>query len=649
MSLSKRHVEELSKVYEHLIMDAQYAFSTLRDELEKDLTRLRLLIARRGLHLFCVDLPAVGKHLDRCLDNGEYKLSGLPCSGKCSDRLPIPKLFRGLYLLIFDQKGLLKKDANYEAIFFLRQLYFAAKKVDFPCDVSLIEAEVASFADVDRALPEPSGFWNHMAEIPTDGCAPCATWRSDSTLAGRVSGVDMAKRRTLSSFLTTLDIVSSMVSSTLGQYHPQDWRFKHGPGAISEVTGPTNKYSWRNWSDRLESVFPIADCGFHSWSSWAGMIDSNPDAITSCDPSSRLVSVPKTLTKPRLIAAEPSEHQWCQQNLWHFLRSRTEKTWLGRFIHFQDQARNQALCVRGSKDGSIATVDLSAASDRVTCLVVELMFRSNPGLLRALRSTRTRFVSQNLTRKVPGLVELKKFSTMGSACTFPVQTLIFLSLAIVACLETRKLRPNLRNVLSLADEVSVFGDDICVPTDSRELLFDALELLWFKVNTDKSYWTGRFRESCGVDAFNGVDVTPAFWRAPNSGKPDSMVSTVVVCNNFYSKFLTHTARYLASTIQTARMPYVHMDSGVCGFKTRLSGVPTGVKTRWNADLQRSESLVPTLIAKVKKTSAVDDSGLLQYFTERPEPMTNWSAGVNQRPVLQLKHRWVATTDLSRSG
>lgn len=643
MSLSKRHVEELSKVYEHLLLDASYAFPTLKGEFERDLTRLLSLVKQRGLHFYCADLPAAGKHLDRCLSNGEYKLSGLPGTGRISDRVPIPKLFRGLYLLIFDETGLLKKDASYEAIFFLRQLYAVAKKVDFPCDVERVRAEVARFADVDGELPEPSRFWHQTDEDSASCELSSSNWSSDSTLARRILHVDPANRRILTSFLTNMDHVSNIVTSTLGPYNPQDWRFKHGPGAISEVTGPTNKYNWRNWSERLESVFPIADYGFHNYSSWADRAES--ESITNHDPHSRLISVPKTLTKPRLIAAEPSEHQWCQQNLWHYFGSRVKQTWLGRFITFRDQSRNQALCLRGSRDGSIATVDLSAASDRVTCLVVELMFRSNPKLLQALRATRTRFVHQELTRKVPNLIELKKFSTMGSACTFPVQTILFLTISISCILTVRKLKPTRRNIERLTEEVSTFGDDIVIPNDSRQLLFNALEFLYFKVNDDKSFWTGKFRESCGVDAFDGVDVTPAFWRAPNSGKPESIVSTIAVRNQFYSKFLTRTAEYLASTIRGVRVPYVHIDSGVCGFKTRMKVFKPGVKTRWNHFLQRSESLVPLLIAKVRKTPVTDDSGLLQYFTERPEPTTSWKSGVAQRPILRLKYRWVPTSDI----
>jgi hypothetical protein len=270
------------------------------------------------------------------------------------------------------------------------------------------------------------------------------------------------------------------------------------------------------------------------------------------------------------------------------------------------------------------------------------MFRSNPGLLLALQATRTRFV------QIPGRtknLELKKFSTMGSACTFPVESLIFLSIAIASVLTKRQVRPTLQNISDLAGQVAVFGDDIVIPSDSRELMFEALEVLHFKVNVSKSYWTGKFRESCGVDAYAGVDVTPAYWRSANTGKPDSVASTVSVRNNFYQKFFLHTAAYLASTIRGVGIPNVSMESGVMGFKTRVGPIVNRCKTRYNRDLQRSESLVPMLLASVKKTPTHDDTALLQYFTEDPSPFIKWSHGVTQRPSSLLRRRWVASDSL----
>jgi hypothetical protein len=642
--MSNRHVRELLEVVHCIFQDAVYNFPTLAGEFIKDEIRLRRLVESRGINALCVDLVRVGKHLDRCLADGEYKLSGLPGTARYSERVVIPKFLRGLYLLVFDEMGRLKEDCDAEAVLFLRQILFVARKVQLPCPDSAISNEVRDFRIVDMALPEPEGFWSDASPQCCDVERTFPTFRASDLYQSRIAAMDTSStmKRDLSTLLINLDKISRLITTTLGPYQPNEWRFKHGPGAISERTGPTNKFCWSNWSDRLENVYPIADYGFHNLSSWAANCEKME--IGSIEPSSRLIAVPKTVTKPRLIAAEPSEHQWCQQNLWHYFSERSEKTWISSFVRFRDQTRNQELCVQGSEDGSLATVDLSAASDRVTCSIVGRFFRVNPPLVLALQSSRTRFMKQAINSDVDGEFPLRKFSTMGSACTFPVQSLLFLAVALSAVATKRGIRVKTSNIRKLKGEVAVFGDDIVIPVDSRELLFAALEVLHFKVNSDKSFWTGRFRESCGVDAFRGVNVTPAYWRAPNNGKPESTASTIEVHNNFYSKFLLCTASYIATTMRGDSVPRVRMGSGVLGLKSFQRPIRP-VLTRWNKGLQKAEALVTTLTAKIPKTPIQDDSALFQYFTEAPNPTIIWKGGVAQRPLIRKKKRWVPLEDL----
>jgi hypothetical protein len=125
----KRYVDFYEGLYTALLKDVQYSHPTLGVELARDGVRLRNLVDKRGLPTFTVDLPAMGKHLDRCLAEGEYKLSGLPGSRRFSKRTPIPKLFRGLYLLIFDEDGTLKEDANVEAISLCANYFIAQRKL----------------------------------------------------------------------------------------------------------------------------------------------------------------------------------------------------------------------------------------------------------------------------------------------------------------------------------------------------------------------------------------------------------------------------------------------------------------------------------------------------------------------------------------
>jgi hypothetical protein len=80
---------------------------------------------------------------------------------------------------------------------------------------------------------------------------------------------------------------------------------------------------------------------------------------------------------------------------------------------------------------------LKSASDRISCWVIERLFRRSPSLLSALYATRTRWITQSLDKKSPEACRLRKFSTMGSAVTFPVQTILFSVLAVSSVLYTR--------------------------------------------------------------------------------------------------------------------------------------------------------------------------------------------------------------------
>lgn len=636
----KSQIEELLQVYRCLFRDIGNTFPALRESLELDFQTLEVHVACRGIGAMCNDLPNVGKHLDRCVSEGKTCVSCLPLTKRCPRHAAYPEFLQGLWALIFDSDGcLIESDSTTEAFMLLRQVYYLAKKANLDCPAHCVSEEVHKFAEVDLELPEPESFWYQEEEAREPGFTGFS--RSPIYTAKAQASEDASL---LTAFLRNLDLVAGIISSDLGNYRVSDWRFRHGPGAVSERVGVVNKYQFVNWSERLESVFPIADYGFHNYQSW-GRFLLEGDEIGSENPSSRLISVRKTFDKPRLIAAEPTEHMWCQQNIWDYLCNRVAKSWIAGFVRFRDQTRNQELCRAGSRTGLLATLDLSSASDRVSCHFVGNLFRSNIGLLNALRASRTHFVRQNLVKDLPEVLELRKFSTMGSACTFPVETIGFLAVALASVATVRKARVTARYLESLLEEVAIFGDDMVVPTDCRELCCKALEVLHFKVNASKSYWNGNFRESCGVDAYRGIDISPVYWRACAASDPESIVSTLEVRNSFYKKGYWAAAEYLSSTVSRKGFPAVSVDSGVIGFAAFTGSCISGFKRRLNTHLQRDEVSVLTIKSVQKIGDVNDDSVLLQFFTENPEPHDPWSGGTKQRPKTRLTLAWVGTHDV----
>lgn len=92
---------------------------------------------------------------------------------------------------------------------------------------------------------------------------------------------------------------------------------------------------------------------------------------------------------------------------------------------------------------------------------------------------------------------------MGNATTFPVQSLVFWAICVASMQRLGFHQPG---------AAFVFGDDIIIPAECVENVINDLESFGLLVNKEKSFWRGGFRESCGVDAFNGVNVTPVRWK-----------------------------------------------------------------------------------------------------------------------------------------
>lgn len=360
--------------------------------------------------------------------------------------------------------------------------------------------------------------------------------------------------------------------------------------------------------------------GFANYAHWADFSSSEMSRtlFSEHEPPSRLIAVPKTLKGPRLIASEPVSHQWCQQLVKDFLTRSLRGTPISSTIHFRDQSENQAFAKMASHTQSHVTIDLSSASDRLSCWVVERAFRANSSLLLALHATRTRWVVNTIDRKSPQFHKLRKFACMGSACTFPVQSYVFSILGCAALLYSRGVTPTISSIRKVAQEVRVFGDDIIIPKDGWTVLQGLLGHLGLKVNPQKTYDSGNFRESCGLDAYDGHDVTPTYSMTyPDVSRPESIMSCVATFNNFAMQGLLGTARYIKSRvarIKRLRLLHVPIGSGTFGWFD-IDGEGNGhLNKRWNDHLHRVEYRADQPIGRSTRFLPKSDSVLLQYFT-----------------------------------
>ncbi|DAD51548.1 RNA-directed RNA polymerase [ssRNA phage Esthiorhiza.2_47] len=646
----KSYEEYLLGLYEAMLSSIARLRPGLRVDCERDYKRLLSSVEKGGIRVFLEHLPAMGKHLDICLSQKRLTASNVAFMAPFRRRGVIPRLFKGLFLSVFDESGVLRIEPDISAIRFLRTLLSVAKKFRMSCSDSSTWSTVDGFYKIDQGVRHPTLSWDddgfeasmaaHLSLGDVDQLAfPLLHHNVD---AGEPCSIVVPDS------ISAIQSVADIVSAQLGRFDPLEWKSRHGPGVVSDLKQGMNKYSFPFWPDKLERVFPFADMAFHSYDEWAAYVCSKSEAELQSmkhEPPSRLAAVPKVLSKPRLIASEPVAHQWCQQTVADFLMSSVQNTAISSAISFRDQSKNGELALKASSSGSHATIDLSDASDRISCWVIERVLRRNSTLLDAVQSCRTRWIRNEIDRKSPRLYKLRKFTTMGSTVTFPMQTILFACIAIGATLVQRGQIPTIRNVRRTALEVQIFGDDIIVPSDSAAETLAALAYLGLKVNPSKTFLTGKFRESCGVDAYDGNDVTKISVLAmPVVSKPESVLSIVDTHNNFYTRGFYEVSEYLKRTV-TALKRFNFFDvpvgSGSVGWFSLAGSDSNGAPHRFNRELQRLEYRVTRLRSPMIRTLTDGRSMLLQYFTEvhRPPTSKEERIGTASRSKIKLGLGW----------
>lgn len=206
----------------------------------------------------------------------------------------------------------------------------------------------------------------------------------------------------------------------------------------------------------------------------------------------RVITVPKNAKTDRTIGVEPGLNLWLQLGAGSLIR----RALLRQGVNLNDDTRNQESALQGSRDDSLATEDFRQASDSISTSVVEhLLPHDWFVVLNAIRSHCFSLDGESWTVS-------SKFSTMGNGFTFELESLIFYSLAHV-------VTESMGEDVSL---VSIFGDDVILPSKASPMFRRLSALMGFHVNSDKSFNSGPFRESCGSYFYDGVDVKPLYLR-----------------------------------------------------------------------------------------------------------------------------------------
>jgi len=365
---------------------------------------------------------------------------------------------------------------------------------------------------------------------------------------------------------------------------------------------------------------------------------------------SRLKFVFKDLSKSRSICMEPNGYMYTQQEVKRWVYHSMETSLISRFVHLSDQTFNQNAAVHGSKYLSSDTLDLSSASDSVHIDLVKGIFPSQ--WLYYLLGTRTREV----ITPDGATISLKKFAPMGSALCFPVQCVVFTAISLQSYAThilgkvsgedvvteeeyssivkdgihrlhgpgtpfTRRLEPPL-----------VFGDDIICDSRVTGDVISALIRLGFSVNVEKSFKGSQtFRESCGVFASSGEDVTPFHFKVPFFGGYSTLNTSLYAAlidaiNNLKRLGYHQASMFLRSVLVQkvglrGRIPYTEDPNGFGILVKHKHQVPASSR-RYNANWQVDEERTLGIVARVPKG------------TSRPDNLDEYSYALWQRSKIR---------------
>lgn len=580
--------------------------------LERDFHTLEKRFENEGYGFLAVALPSLCRALDRGLSEGRFTC---PLGLKPVKRGAIPRLFSGMFSEIFEPfTGRLKEAPNVGALKNLRQVLLFFKKIEMSSESDdLLDKKAAS-----------------------------QFFQTDVT----ASQVIIPDRRD-----HLIGLVSKLCLNDLNSRDLSQATFKHGPGAIRE--GLSSNQKWLGLVDAIKKDgFDTVSFGYDTigvilsdLSERTGIIQSS-DLFCSSDAASRgiakLITVPKNSTSRRTITIEPLANQFCQQGLNIALRDSISKCRiLSNCLALSDQSLNQKLALEGSLHDNWATLDLASASDSLSQKLVESVFRHHGLFLDHMMDCRSPFVEYQ-----GKVTTLGKFAGMGNALTFPVQSICFAVISIAAILDCQGFRPDFWNVRRASRHIRVYGDDIIVDTRYARQVVDWIESVGLKVNANKSFLDGNFKESCGVDAFMGIDLTPIYLkRRPDqtSTEPSAIKSIVETSNLMWFAGYYEASTALKNEVEERlghSLPLVSLKSEALGWHTRLDSM---IPHRWNPRLHRLETRAYVLTSLKKRDRLDGYAALLKFFHV---PLLGRAKDHLEKTVMRFKHRirqkWVPT-------
>lgn len=473
-----------------LLLDVSTSHSEVFDRRALRLTtdKVAKRVQKEGIGFLTKTMPRLAKAFDRAL-TGEVPLSAKEHRFATLPFSELPRFLGEFFQRVFSHDGRVLSTPCCDSIKVLRQILYLWYKYELPYTPDEEQQVISKFERTEEEL----AVLTHRLQRCADCCEPDGERLRNCFSAINSPLIRRARIR---------------LSRVFARFDPSDIYPRHGPGSVSTRERLWGKYQWTSVSPRIIAKYPL-DAYFYAS---LGHVCDSIDEINSVDlkeSPAQVCLVPKDSRGPRLISEEPLTFQWVQQGLGRAIVRHVEKHFLTRnAIHFTNQQPNRQAALEGSRTGELCTLDLNEASDRVTVGLVRLLFPEPLlGFLLASRSLSTRLPDGRE-------LILHKFAPMGSALCFPVLALTIWALLTAGCTDA-----------GLRKKILVYGDDVIVPKAYARDAMNILESFGLKINRDKSCTSGFFRESCGLDAYAGIEVTPVRFRTVWSHHPCPEVYT----------------------------------------------------------------------------------------------------------------------------
>lgn len=513
-----------------------------------DLQTILHRFKEEGLGFVTKTLPKFGKHFDKCLQNEKFSTFS---AFKRNKKGVLPSFLKGLLEKVFVREtGVIDSSPNVEAIKAIRQISYMFYKLEGDYPEKLVDEVLENFKTVDDSL-------SHCDEILPEK-----------------AGI--------------INIANDFLRSVFNNFDHLDIIPRPGPGQTADRVPHWERYEPHTHYNSVHQVYPYYKYFYCSPDHLQDRVAEYKSMPRHEYGVSVVTTVPKDSRGPRIICMVPHEYMWLQQGLGRAMMSHLEKHYLTRgHVNFTDQNVNGNLALTSSKLLNYVTLDMKEASDRISTSLVDALFDGIPLKNALLALSTPKYILPS-----GEVIHAKKFAPMGSALCFPVMSIVHYALSIAALVQQGWSLHRARK------SVYVYGDDLVVAADSYMPLLEEFPIYGLQFNIDKCCCTGKFRESCGTDAYDGVNVTPTRIKKSSYAKKSGadFKSLVDIANNLMEKGYSYTALWFRNFARSiyGNIPYVSNCSGMVGFITNkekildLNKLNRSAKIRYNSDLQCEE-------------------------------------------------------------